>query len=355
MARGKRLVVLALKVVAGLLVLAGLVAAGFVARNLNYDRWEAWNVRRAGFVETQAEIRGTTVNYAEGPANGPPLLLIHGQMTDWQSWNRVLPELARRFHIFAVDCYGHGKSDHVPEKYTANALAADMEQFLEQVVGEPAIVAGHSSGGLIAAGLAASAPEWVRGVILEDPPFFSSVLPRARKTFNYVDLSSAAHNYLESGETDFTTYYIRHGAVWDLFLGAKEFIQGQALRYREAHPGEPVKIWFMPPVFNQMFQALDAYDPRFGQAFYDGSFHQDCDHAAVLQSLSVPAVLIHTNWSYDENGILLAAMDGNDAERARSLIPDVEFVKVDSGHGFHFEKPGEFIRIVQDFAQRLDA
>ncbi|GLS35040.1 hypothetical protein GCM10010869_06280 [Mesorhizobium tianshanense] len=39
-------------------------------------------------------------------------------------------------------------------------------------------------------------------------------------------------------------------------------------------------------------------------------------------------------------------MDDNDAERARSLIKDVEFFNVDSGHGFHVEKPGGFNRIM---------
>jgi len=42
----------------------------------------------------------------------------------------------------------------------------------------------------------------------------------------------------------------------------------------------------------------------------------------------------------------MAAMDDKDAERARSLINDVQFFKVDSGHGFHFEKPDEFIQIL---------
>lgn len=37
----------------------------------------------------------------------------------------------------------------------ATAMAADRVMFLKRVIGEPATVAGHSSGGLIAAGIAA--------------------------------------------------------------------------------------------------------------------------------------------------------------------------------------------------------
>lgn len=62
---------------------------------------------------------------------------------------------------------------------------------------------------------------------------------------------------------------------------------------------------------------MQAYDPRFGEAFYDNSFHKNFDHADTLKRISAPAVLIQTNWSYDDRGVLLAAMDGKDAECAR--------------------------------------
>lgn len=345
---------IALLVLLGIFVLVMLVAGGFVLRNTAFASWYAWRVRRAGLVEREVQINGSKVHYAEGPKNGPPLLLIHGQVTDWRNWSPVLPRLARHFHIFAVDCYGHGKSARVPEKYTANAFVADMNEFIDKVIGAPAVVAGHSSGGLIAAGLAAHAPEALLGVVLEDPPFFSSVHPRATSTWNYVDLSVPAHGFLQSGETDFTMYYLRHGALWDLFKEAKGKVQGAAIRYRERHTGKPVKLWFMPPSVNDLFRSMESYDPRFAEAFYDNSFHDDFDHAEVLARIAVPAVLIHTNWRYDENGILQAAMDAEEAERARSLIPDVVFYKVDSGHGFHFEKPREFIRIVLELKERLD-
>ncbi len=351
--RARRILLLAVKTALSVVVLLGLVAGGLIIRNMYYDVWDAWKVRRAGFVERQAEINGSVVNYAEGPDNGPPLLLIHGQLMSWQSYNRVLPALAREFHVFAVDVYGHGKSDRAPEKYTANALAGDMQLFIEQVIGEPALVSGHSSGGLIAASLAARFPEWVIAVIFEDPPFFTSVLPRARATWNYIDLSTIAHDFLESGEEDFQLYYIRNTPFWNFFLEAKEELRAQAIRYRQAHPDRPLRLFFMPSVFNEMFTSMDQYDPRFGEAFYNGSFHEGFDHVETLLNIHLPSALIHANWSYDENEILLAAMDADDAALARSLLREVEYYQVDSGHGIHFEKPAEFIEIVREFSRQL--
>lgn len=349
MSRTRRVVI----VLAGHVALLALVVMGYLVRNKTYAVQEARAVWRAGFAEQRVEINGSSLNYAEGPDNGPPLLLLHGQVTDWQSYNRVLPKLSRHFHVFAVDYYGHGGSAHVPGKYTANALTENLAQFVGQVVGEPVIVSGHSSGGLVAAGLAASAPELVRGVVLEDPPFFSSVLPRARETFNYVDLSTVAHKFLRSGATDFTTFYIRNGAIWSLFQDGAAPLRNYALRVRQAHPDRPVNLMLLPPSINELFRAMPSYDARFGEAFYTGTFHRDFDHAQVLRRIRVPAVLIHANWQYDDQGILLAAMDDRDAERARSLLDDVTFRRVDSGHNVHFERPDEFIQILREFGDRL--
>ena len=109
----------------------------------------------------------------------------------------------------------------------------------------------------------------------------------------------------------------------------------------------------MPPVMNEMFRGMNHYDPRFGDAFYTGSWDDGFDVADTLARITEPAVLIHTNWSYTDDGILMAAMDADDAERARSLVAGVEFFQVDTGHGFHFEKPAQFIQIVLDLGERL--
>lgn len=340
-------------VLAGALALLALGIGTFMLHTMTYYKRNMTAVWRAGFVEKQVIINGREINYAEGPDNGPPLLLIHGQAADWQNYARVLPELADHYHVFAVDCYGHGRSARAPENYSAAALGSDLAQFIREVIGETAVVSGHSSGGQLALWLAANAPDTVRGVVLEDPPLFTTTLPRAEKTWNYVDLATTAYNFVHSGETDFVTYQVQHGKFYTLFKELQPRLTQSVLAYRARHPHEPVKVFYMPPVMNELWRGVHTYDPRFGAAFYDGSWNDGFDQADALSRISVPAVLIHTNWRYDEAGILMAAMDDKDAELARSLIPDVQFIKVDSGHGFHFEKPGDFVQIMVNFLDRL--
>lgn len=342
-----------LGIFATILALIGLGIGGFTFHTLTYFKRSMTAVSRAGFTEKQAILNGSQVNYAEGPANGPPLLLIHGQAVDWQNYGRVLPALAAHYHIFAVDCYGHGRSAREPEKYSAAALGKDLAQFVRVVIGETAVVSGHSSGGLLAVWLAAHAPDLVRGVVLEDPPLFTTTLPRATKTWNYVDLATTAHTFLTSGEADFVSYNAKHSKLFALFKGLHPRLAKTILEQRTRRPNQPAKIFYMPPVLNELLRGLSTYDPRFGQAFYDGSWDNGFDLAEALANITAPAVLIHTNWQYDADGILMAAMDDKDAARACALIPNVQFYKVDSGHGFHFEKPNDFVRIVLDFRDRL--
>ena len=170
--------------------------------------------------------------------------------------------------------------------------------------------------------------------------------------FNHVDLATACHDFLASGETDFTAYYLRHSmALRYLFANGNQADLDAVLAYHLAHPTEPIHFPTMPSI-DEGFRAYGQYDPRFGEAFYTGSFNAGFDHATALSRIQVPTVLIQTNWAYSPDGILLGAMDDADAALARSLIRDVTYYKVDSGHAFHFEQPGNFGQILADFSRR---
>ncbi len=145
-------------------------------------------------------------------------------------------------------------------------------------------------------------------------------------------------------------------SAWiNLFGAGKDGMISYASSYRAAHPNDRLEIFFLPPSINHTFYAMEAYDPRFGEAFYDGSWMKNFDHAQTLERINSPSVLIHTSWSYDANGILLGAMDESDAQRAHSLVKNNELIDVVSGHDFHFEQPEEFIQIMKDFRNKIQS
>lgn len=130
----------------------GLLGGGvtyYAHRNMTYDRAAEAVVRRAGYIEKQVMLpSGAIIHYGEGPVNGSPLMLVHGQQTTWKDYSAVLGELSQRYHVFAVDCYGHGGSSKNPADYTAIKNATDFVWFIQHVVKSPVLISGHSSGGL---------------------------------------------------------------------------------------------------------------------------------------------------------------------------------------------------------------
>jgi pimeloyl-ACP methyl ester carboxylesterase len=131
-----------------------------------------------GFTERHFHTGEVILNYVEGPDKRVPFLLIPGQMESWQGYKLVLPDLAKTFHVFCVDVRGQGKSSRTPGHYSYNVCGNDLKLFLQSVIKEPALVSGLSSGAVLAVWLAANASEYVKAVMPEDPPMFSSIWPR---------------------------------------------------------------------------------------------------------------------------------------------------------------------------------
>lgn len=163
-----------------LLVIAAVSATALLAYrdgNLHSDERLIAKAHEAGFAEKQLQVDGATINYAEGPSNGPALLLIHSQGMEWEDYTKALPKLAESYHVFAIDCFGHGESAHDASLYSCRALGDAIISFARIAIGERYIVSGHSSGGILAAYVAANDTGNVSACVLEDPPFFN-VLPK---------------------------------------------------------------------------------------------------------------------------------------------------------------------------------
>lgn len=107
------------------------------------------------------------INYVETDTDGPPLVLLHGTANRWQAFQPIINELAARWKIFAPDFRGHGGSSHT-ESYGFGYYLEDTLSFLDGVVGEPAVIFGHSLGGRIATKIAAEYPGKVRAIVLGD-------------------------------------------------------------------------------------------------------------------------------------------------------------------------------------------
>ncbi|MDI9498341.1 MAG: alpha/beta hydrolase [Bacillota bacterium] len=369
---GKKKVLIILGIALLLIAAAVLI---FVCRNLSHDYLHEDFLEKTGHkLGFHADLAvlpdGSEIYYLEGPNNGPPLLLLHGQQVNCLDYARVLPRLSEEFHVYALDYYGHGQSSHNPDKYTAVAIGNDMIWFLENIMPGKAYIAGHSSGALLAAWVSARAPENVIATVLEDGPFFSTLPGRAEKTISWLGFKNM-HDYLNQDEIDtFMEYSLEHDYMQELFNARdpqawNKIVKDPALRYLTRHPGQIPKIWYYPPELGiNALYALNAnmqdgtghYDLRFGVSFYDFSWFAGFDQEEILKSITVPVIVMQVAPNemtaplyHDANGILLAAMDEEDARRVVDLIPDSRYIGgFQSTHDIHADLPDAYIEVLLD-------
>lgn len=354
------------------LVLLGAGLAFYAHRNMTYDHGVEEKLQRAGFEEKQSKLPdGSVLNYGEGPANGPALVLLHGQQVSWEDYAPVLPKLAKRYHVYAIDYYGHGGSSKTPDKYSAKAISADIMWFIREHIKQPVVISGHSSGGLLASLVAADAPDLVRGLVIEDAPFFSTERGRAESTFAWKGFKDM-NDFLASGESNFTRYWLDHTHIQVLF-NAKDpnawdkIVKKPALQYMKQHPGKIPRIWYYPPELqiNTMFDLTanlqdktGEYDLRFGQTFYNFSWFNEFDQTGTLKRITKPSILLHvaptqSGSYYDEHGVLVSAMDDKDAQRVHELLGSKNKLidNIKSSHNIHKDQPKVFIEAIDEIAR----
>ncbi len=318
-------------------------------------------LHKAGYEERSFEVGGVTLNYAEGPANGPPVVLFPGQTQPWQSYTRVLPALAKRFRVLACDVHGHGRSSFAPHRYTFQRIGEDFAVFLERVVGRPAIVSGNSSGGVIAVWLAANAPEWVRGVMPEDPPLLSCEWPRIKECFVYRLLNLSVETLADPETRDVATFFDRFeipvegGVAVSAAAGPLLKVLSSSIRLAQRlRPGQrTVDLPLTPFVLRMLVRGFSEYDPEFSRPFLDGSFGEGFDHAEALSRITCPMLLLHASWFESERYGLVGAMTDQEAARVCSLVPDCRYERIPSGHIVHQENPRAFVRYLVGLEEEL--
>jgi pimeloyl-ACP methyl ester carboxylesterase len=101
--------------------------------------------------------------------SGPALVLLHTLRTQLDMFQKVVPELSRRFRVYALDYPGHGYSDIPPAEYSPDFFVNAVAGFLEQLDIKDVTLVGESIGGTIALLLAARNNQRVARVVAINP------------------------------------------------------------------------------------------------------------------------------------------------------------------------------------------
>jgi 3-oxoadipate enol-lactonase len=118
------------------------------------------------------DLDGVRFHYQQ-KGRGEDVILIHAVTSNMAIWlfTNLLDTLAEDFRVTAYDLRGHGASDVPAAGYTSADMADDLRQLHAALGLRPALLVGHSFGGVVAVHAAVLFPEMVRGLILYDPFF----------------------------------------------------------------------------------------------------------------------------------------------------------------------------------------
>jgi pimeloyl-ACP methyl ester carboxylesterase len=122
-----------------------------------------------GFMSAKAHVNGTSLHYVRG-GRGPAIILIHGMPEDWTEYRAIMPRLAERFTVVAVDLPGIGQSAPAAGGYEAASLAGDVHAMAETIGLDRPYVVGHDLGGIVTYAYIRRFPEALRGAMILDVP-----------------------------------------------------------------------------------------------------------------------------------------------------------------------------------------
>ena len=109
--------------------------------------------------------------YYEIHGSGRPLVLLHGNLsTISTSFGQVLPKLALRRRVIAVEQQGHGHTADIDRPFSIGQWAQDTTALLHHLGIEQADFFGYSSGGAVALEIALRSPVLVRKLVWAGGP-----------------------------------------------------------------------------------------------------------------------------------------------------------------------------------------
>jgi pimeloyl-ACP methyl ester carboxylesterase len=270
-----------------------------------------------------ATVGGMRVRYIVA-GKGPALVLFHTLRTQLDIFQKVIPQLAREFTVFAVDYPGHGWSDIPQTDYTPEFFGRFGTGFLESLEIKNALLVGVSIGASIPLLMAAEGNSRIRGIVSINPYDYGE---------RGIDRANAVAKIL------FTLAPIP--VLGDTIMRLRNpLVEGKILDGGMADPRA------VPRSFREeMFVVGER--PGHYRAFLNLIRHMPLWRKthAVYGQVRVPVLLVYGDHDWSR-----------EAERQATLreIPGARLAMVkDGGHFLPMDQPDEVVRQIRAFASEL--
>jgi pimeloyl-ACP methyl ester carboxylesterase len=271
-----------------------------------------------------ADINGVKTRYIKA-GTGPALVLLHTLRTQFDIFQKIVPQLAREFTVYAPDYPGHGWSDIPGADYTPEFFARFTKDFLETLRIEDALVAGVSIGASIPLLLAAEQNPRIRGVVSINPYDYGQ---------RGIDRANLVAKIL------FTVAPIP--VLGDTVMRLRNpLVEGKVMEGGVTRPGA------IPRSFGDEVFAV-GQRPGHYRAFLNLIRHMPLwrKTRAVYGRIQVPVLLLYGEGDWSREG------ERQDNLRA---IPGARLATVENGgHFLTLDQPDAVIKHIRGFAQELE-
>lgn len=141
-----------------ILIIIGIIIAGLCVSLAQGDSYGK-NTQAGKF----ASVNGIKLYY-EVYGSGKPLLLLHGNGGSIAGRSNLIPELAKKYKVIAVDSRCHGKSG-CSKELNYELMASDMNLLLNQLKIDSVYIWGHSDGGIVGLIMGYTYPDKVKKLV----------------------------------------------------------------------------------------------------------------------------------------------------------------------------------------------
>ncbi len=270
-----------------------------------------------------ADVRGLRLRFIQA-GQGPALVLLHTLRTQLDLFEKIVPDLAGSFTVYALDLPGHGYSDIPDAQYDAGFFADAVEGFLEVLDLHDVTLAGVSIGGAIPLILAARRNPRVARAVAINPYDYAQGRGMARSSF-LARLVVIAADVPVLGETmmRLRNFYIMKAVL-------------------DGGVSDPRSI--PPPLLKEMYRVGNR--PGHYRAFVRLLRSAGSWQAATkdYSNIRIPVLLLWGNQDW-------ATPD--EQEQDRRLVPGAEMIIVEGGsHFLPLDRPTEAVSHLRDFCQR---
>lgn len=297
-----------------------------------------------------------------GPADGAPVIMVHGFPESWYSWRHQLAALGAAGHrAVAMDVRGYGRSAAPAEieAYSMTALVGDVIAVIDDLGVANAVVVGHDWGAPIAWNTALLRPERVKGVAGLSVPYSGRGDMRPLEAFRamageeifYIDYFQEPGLVEAEVAKDLAGwlrgFYFTASGEADLSAPAMGMVQrGHELRERMQQPGPGQMAWLSDDDFAYYLgeferSGLTGGFNRYRNIERDWTELAAWRHAPIL----VPALFI----GGDNDGPTKLGRSAID--RFETTLPKLTRSEIltDCGHWTQQEKPAEVNELLLEF------